>query len=206
MSIYNLSHLSQEHAQCVVGPIQDDEALVLYAIIKALRIKTVFEIGGLSGYSAKNFLQAVGPDGKVFTCDINPVPVLADNHCFIHKDAKRIKKEDLQGEKIELLFFDCHLYDVQMTLLRNLQKEKVVDDSLVIALHDTNTHPDKFVPWAYETRQGWVHQKDERKMVNDLAADGWQALCLHPTKEKHDDNLPFRHGLTIMKRFEPLMV
>ena len=70
MSEYNLSHLTQDSRQYVGGPIQDDEALVLYSIIKCMRIKTVLETGGDSGYSAKNFTEAVGPDGLVFCCDI----------------------------------------------------------------------------------------------------------------------------------------
>jgi hypothetical protein len=205
-SIYSLSHLSQGNKQDVMGPVQDDEALVLYAIVRALRINTVLEIGGLSGYSAQNFLQAVGDNGKVFTCDINPMTQLADNHFFIHKDAAKITKEDLHGVKVELLFFDCHLYDVQMDLLKTLERDKMVDNNLIIALHDTNTHPQQFVPWAYETSQGWVHQKAERMMVNELIGRGWQAICLHPSQDKYESSFPFRHGLTIMKRFQPLSV
>lgn len=189
-----------------MGPIQDDEALVLYAIVRALRIKTVLEIGGLSGYSAQNFLEAVGDNGRVFTCDINPMEKLANNHFFIHKDAAKITKEDLHGLKIELLFFDCHLYDVQMGLLEVLERDEMIDNDLIIALHDTNTHPQQFVPWAYQVSQGWVHQKDERMMVNKLAGRGWQSICLHPSQDKHNSSFPYRHGLTIMKRFQPLDV
>jgi hypothetical protein len=205
-SIYSLSHLSQGSKQDVMGPIQDDEALVLYAIVRALRIKTVLEIGGLSGYSAQNFLEAVGDNGRVFTCDINPMEKLANNHFFIHKDAAKVTKEDLHGLKIELLFFDCHLYDVQMGLLEVLERDEMIDNDLIIALHDTNTHPQQFVPWAYQVSQGWVHQKDERMMVNKLAGRGWQSICLHPSQDKHNSSFPYRHGLTIMKRFQPLDV
>jgi len=205
-SIYNLAHLSQGTKQDVMGPVQDDEALVLYAIVRALRIKTVLEIGGLSGYSAQNFLEAVGDNGRVFTCDINPMEKLANNHFFIHKDAAKITKEDLHGLKIELLFFDCHLYDVQMGLLEVLERDEMIDNDLIIALHDTNTHPQQFVPWAYQVSQGWVHQKDERMMVNKLAGRGWQSICLHPSQDKHNSSFPYRHGLTIMKRFQPLDV
>ena len=56
---YDLSHLSQPENQNVSGPIQDDEALFLYSIIRGCRLERILEIGGLSGYSAKNFLQAL---------------------------------------------------------------------------------------------------------------------------------------------------
>lgn len=82
---YDLDHLTQDNNQVVVGPIQDDEALFLYSIIVGMKLKTVFEIGGLSGYSATNFLAAVGETGKVFTVDINPVQSKGKNHICIQK-------------------------------------------------------------------------------------------------------------------------
>ena len=56
---YDLNHLTQEDNQIVVGPIQDDEALFLYSLIRVKRIKCVLEIGGLNGYSSINFIKAM---------------------------------------------------------------------------------------------------------------------------------------------------
>lgn len=206
MTVYSLSHLTQSSRQDVCGPIQDDEALLLYAVIKAMRIGTVLEIGGLSGYSARNFVQAVGSSGKVFTCDINPVPRVADNHFFIHKNVLHLTADDLAGEIIELLFFDCHEYDVQMQALDRLASSNMLSDRCIIALHDTNTHPSKVVDWSYLTSDGYVHQPVERKMVNALVKRGWHALCFHPSPSKHNEDFPYRHGLTIMSRFQELVV
>ena len=86
MVTYNLEHLTQEDRQEVSGPIQDDEALFMYAIIRGMQIETVLEIGGLNGYSARNFLAAVGPEGTVFTCDVNPVAQIANNHVVLIKN------------------------------------------------------------------------------------------------------------------------
>ncbi len=71
---YDLSHLTQRPNQAVSGPIQDDEALFLFALIRVMLVRRVLEIGGLSGYSATNFTKAVGPLGVVYTIDIRPVP------------------------------------------------------------------------------------------------------------------------------------
>lgn len=49
MVIYNLEHLTQEDRQEVSGPIQDDEALFMFAIIRGMQIETVLEIVGLNG-------------------------------------------------------------------------------------------------------------------------------------------------------------
>lgn len=43
---YDLSHLTQSKEQDVWGSVQDDEALLLFATIKVMKINTVFEIGG----------------------------------------------------------------------------------------------------------------------------------------------------------------
>jgi predicted O-methyltransferase YrrM len=55
----NLIHLTQDVNQQVGGPIQDDEALMLFAVVRGCRFKRILEIGGLFGYSAKNFCEAV---------------------------------------------------------------------------------------------------------------------------------------------------
>ena len=78
------------------------------------RLRTVLELGGLNGYSATNFLRAVGPDGIVVTVDLNPVAQLAPNHVVLHKDARHLSASDLPPH-IDLVFFDCHDYDVQIT-------------------------------------------------------------------------------------------
>ncbi len=199
---YNLSHLTQEDNQKVGGPIQDDEALFLYSLIKGMRIKTVFEIGGLFGYSAKNFLEAVGEDGFVFTCDINPVPMIDKNHIFLHKNALDITKDDFDGKIIELMFFDCHDYDVQMKVFENFSEHNIINDDTVLVFHDTNTHPQKFFDFAYETEEGWIHQTAERRMVNTLYDRGWNPFCLHTKHSKHSPKFPYRHGITVMTKFE----
>lgn len=62
--------------------LQDDEALFLYSIVYGMRMSSVLEIGGLRGYSAQNFLQAMKPtQGELawmglvalFSCDSSPL-------------------------------------------------------------------------------------------------------------------------------------
>ena len=104
---YNLSHLSQPENQDVWGPIQDDEALFLYSIIRGCRLERILEIGGLSGYSANNFLQALSfnKNGVLYTCDINPVPVLAKNHIVIIKNALDLTIDELGNKPLDMVFF-----------------------------------------------------------------------------------------------------
>ena len=103
---YDLSHLTQGPGQIVVGPIQDDETLFLYSIIRGNRLTRIFEIGSLNGYSAKNFCAALAytPKGVLYTCDINPVPKLASNHIIITKDARFVTATDVENNLLDLIF------------------------------------------------------------------------------------------------------
>jgi hypothetical protein len=203
---YTLTHLTQDASQKVSGPIQDDEALLLFSVIRCMRIKTVVEVGGLSGYSALNFCEAVGRDGIVITLDLVDVPKVAPNHRVIVGDARNLRRADYGFEHIDLLFLDCHDYDVQMNLLNVLIDERLIDDDTVIALHDTNVHPYQSVNFAYRIPEGWVHQPVERRMVNDLHRAGYEAICFHTRSDQHDETMPYRHGVTLLKRFKTLGV
>lgn len=206
MVSYDLSHLNQADDEAVLGPVQDTEALFLYSIVRGMRMRRVLEIGGLSGYSAKNFLAALPADGVVYTVDIAPVPRVSFNHRVIVKDARTLDAADVDDEELDMIFFDCHEYDVQMTLFDRLASRGIITDSTVLALHDTNVHPFKSVPWAYEIGDGgWVHQRAERDMVNELVRRGYHAFNLHTPIDRHDETMPYRHGVTIAQKFRPLI-
>jgi len=206
MVTYDLSHLTQEPAQSVLGPVQDDECLILYALIKCMRLSRILELGGLDGYSAKNFLQAVGECGTVYTCDLNPVPCLAPNHKTLVKNCLHITPEDLDDQPLDLVFFDCH-DDVQKTIFDRLVELNLITDATIIALHDTGLHfapYNALCPWGEPVDTipgGFCHQRVERDMVNWLKEEkGYDVLNFHTTVEKHSDAFPFRHGLTICQK------
>jgi hypothetical protein len=198
---YNLEHLTQDVDQTLLGPIQDDEALLLFSIIKTMRLKNIIEIGGLSGYSAKNFLAAVDT-GKVYTIDINPVKKISQNHIVIEKDCRYITRDDI-SENIDLIFFDAHVYDEQIIFFNALREHQLIDDNVVLAFHDTNLHPRKICESYYiESEKGWCHQPVERKLVNYFKGLNFDAICFHTTMD--ESSISFRHGITIMKKFKHL--
>ncbi len=208
---YQIDHLVQGADQRVGGPIQDDEALVMYALVRSMRMRRVLEVGGLSGYSARNFLVALGDetDAAVYTCDLDPVSSQAPHHHVLTKDCGQITLEDLHHKPLDLIFFDAHVLEPQLALLARLEAAGLLLPRTVLALHDTNLHPCKTAPWSYpivdtDGASGHVHQAVERRMVNTLQRAGWQALCLHMGGERSDPRLPVRHGLTLMQRFTPL--
>jgi predicted O-methyltransferase YrrM len=206
---YDFSHLVQPPEQDVGGPIQDDEALALYALVRTMRIRRVLEIGGLSGYSARNFLAALSWDTEtaVYTVDLDPVASQAANHFTIRKDVGLLEPRDLHDKPLDLVFFDAHVYDAQMEMFLRLRRFGLITDATVIALHDTGLHPRRSAPWSYpvadsDGQHGWVHQDVERRMVNSLRRDfGYDAICLHTPLNRNDERLPFRHGVTVMKKY-----
>jgi len=188
---YELNHLTQDTRR-VAGPIQDDEALLLYAFIRCSGAKVILEVGGQTGYSAKNFLAAVGSDGKVYTVDVNPVPKLGENHIFIQSN---IVDLDLEGiPKCDLVFYDAHAYKEQYEFHKKASESKVIDDSTTIVCHDTGLHSQQFVGWSVPHGSHWMHQSAERMLVRKLCEDGYQAIHVHD-----DDSSEPRHGLTILQ-------
>ncbi len=197
---YNLEHLTQTNDQWVCGPLQDDEALFLFALIRCMRVKTVLELGGLDGYSAINFIKAVGHEGRVYTVDIHPVERRAHNHICIQKDCRALTSDDVP-EQIDLVFYDCHVFEAQMAMHQSLIRQRVITDRTVLALHDTNLHPGPIMDSnAKQVEGGYVHQAVERMMVNVLRNEGYEALNLHTRPEQHDETLRLRHGLTVLTK------
>lgn len=206
MSKYDLSHLTQDATQNVWGPIQDDEALFLYSIIRGCRMSRILEIGGLSGYSAKNFLKAVeygGNPGVVYTCDINTVPKLADNHVTIIKNALHLTSAEIGDKPVDMVFFDCHDW-VQMEIYKRFVQQNIINDTTVIALHDTNLH---YSPWGRHgkfipSENGYAHQPIEREMTNIFKDMGYDIFSISTDASKHSEKFPIRHGITVCRKFK----
>lgn len=207
---YNISHLDQPDNQNVSGPIQDDEALFLYSIVRGCRLSYILEIGGLDGYSARNFLQAMDyPRNEnekymMYTCDTNPVVAINDHHKVIIKDAIHLTPEDLDNNQLDMVFYDCHDM-VQLNIHNILLSKNIITDNTIIALHDTNLHydphqhPDSIFN---EIEKGFAHQTIERKIVNIFKKMGYDVFNIQTDASKHSDLFPVRHGISICRKFK----
>lgn len=213
---YDLSHLTQNDDQCAPGPIQDDEALLFFALIRVTRIRRVVEFGSVPGYSAKNFIAAIGDTGHVYSVDWGedgPTPKVADNHVVITKNVADVEPEDLGNEPIDLLFFDCHAYEASLCAFQKLRRAGIITDKTIFAFHDTNLWPTKDSPnitgaeWpeiAYEVEGGFVFCPPERQLVNDFKEMGYDVLNLGTDKSAHGPDFPYRCGLSIACKFVKL--
>lgn len=215
MVAYDLRHLTQADEQSNPGPIQDDEALLLFALIRVTRIKRILELGSAYGYSAANFCAAIGDHGTVYSVSIPEVcPKLADNHVVFHKDIVDLTPEDLGGEPIDLVFFDCHAYEAELCVFQRLRRAAVITDKTILVFHDTNLWPTRNAvnvenapDWptlCYEVEGGWVFCPPERQLVNDFKEMGYDILNLGTDRSVHGPHLPYRCGLSIARKFYPL--
>jgi len=205
---YNLSHLIQNEDQNVSGPIQDDEALFLYSIIRGCRIERILEIGGGNGDSAINFLHALSysKNGILYTCDLYPVPVFGENHKVIVKNALHMTIDEIDNKPLDLIFFDCHDM-VQLEIYNKFVDNKIINDNTILALHDTNLH---YPPYQHcgvyiEKENGYAHQPVERHMVNVFKLLGYDIFSISTDHTKHSPDFPVRHGMTVCRKFKMLL-
>lgn len=206
MSTYDLSHLTQPDPQVLIGPIQDDEALFLYAVVRGVRCDRILEVGGYEGYSARNFLAAMSERGVLYTVELSPMASVAPNHRVITKDCALVNAADVGGLPLDLVFYDAHVYGAQMDMHFQLVRQGIITDATIIALHDTNLHPRQVLDFAYPVEGGWVHQPVERRMVNDFKRMNYSAFSLHPPLSRHDEEFPMRHGLTVLQKHQDLKI
>lgn len=203
---YDLRHLTAK-SQDVCGPIQDDEALFIFALVQAMRLRNIAEIGGQTGYSARNFIAAMQKSSQptmLYTIDLDPVQQVAPNHKVIQKDARLVLPADFNHAPLDLIFFDCHEYLVQMALYRRLVRHGIINNSTVILLHDTDVwYLDRPPSWCDLRHLGFnstgpiIHQPAERRMVNTFKDAGYNVFNLHTRKEMLTADLVVRHGLTV---------
>lgn len=72
------TYRSMEFPNMVVGPL---EGAFLKMMARVVQAKRVLEVGTFTGYSALCFAEALPPDGRVITCDIDAQSVaLAKTH------------------------------------------------------------------------------------------------------------------------------
>jgi predicted O-methyltransferase YrrM len=208
----NLQHLQNNDKfdyprQLVAGPMQADEMLVLFAMVRTSFVRRVLEIGGWKGDSAYNWLEALRckNDATVYTVDRRVVPRHdhpAVTHKTILKDAATLVLVDIDNEPIDLLLLDCHAYEASQHIFNAVIGNNLLSRNGFIVLHDTGLHPKKF-KWPFwpgaqiPTDQGIIHQPVERLLADwiPLQDCSFQRISFH-----HDDRYAPRHGMTILQR------
>jgi predicted O-methyltransferase YrrM len=201
---YDLSHLNQDGNQYVGGSIQDDEALLLYSLIRCSLIKRILESGAGIGYSAKNFLQATSifEDSIVYSVDINIKRFLQQDpkrHKSIIKSINLLEPDDVDNLPLDLVFFDSHKFNLEIEFFNKFYEKKIITDDTIICIHDTNLSPIPLTKTSKKIDNGWVFGKD-RRLVNFFIKTGYKIFNIHTNMDRHNSQLPFRNGLTLCQK------
>ncbi len=212
---YDLAHLALVPEEDAYGPLQRDEALLLYGLVRTTRPAVIVEMGFFIGDSALNFLQALPPTSRVHSFDIAdhatgyaamfPHP----NFTYHRKSQDEITPGDVGHASVDLVFLDAS-HDLELNRRTFERLQEVVSDDAIIVVHDTGTwHPSMIYhqDWAarYPERrvsdQEYLHEPDERAFVNWVRETypEYAQIHLHTTRV-------LRHGLTLLQRSRRLSV
>lgn len=212
----NISHLAPFREEDAVGPVQRDEAVLLYGAVRAIRPKTVVEIGFLVGDSAFNFLRAMDDDAKLYSFDISPKAQELARELFSHDRRFRfgllsqdeITERDIDGRNIDMLFLDAS-HDLALNQRTFEAIESLLAPRALVAIHDTGAWGEDAIssPAAGPLPAGWVadeggrwvdggyaHQPEEREFVNWIAETRPQFSQIH-----FHCTSTLRHGLTMLQ-------
>lgn len=179
--MHDLSHLTNG-ANVVMGPVHDDEALLLYAWLKATGARRVLELGGLGGYSARNFLAA-GCD--VVTAEQHHLDRQGPRHTVLRIDCGRVV--DYVEGRFDMVLFDAHDLDAELRAFVTLRDNRCIDERTVLVVHDTGWHEEQLLPHAEHTDYGWLHCPVAHKVRDALVDSGCREVFL-----------PTFHGMSLL--------
>lgn len=199
--------------ETVWGPIQRDEALLLFGLLRTIRPQTVVEFDFLYGRSALNFLLALDADARLYSFDITDqaASLAADRFAHDRRFTYRAKSQadfepaDVDGRPVDFVFLDA-VHDLELNIETFRRLEPVLSGDAIVAVHDTGTVPRRLMPeghWLLDTSENWVGdeyegQPGERAFVNWVFEQGGYAQ-LHAHSRR-----TVRCGLTLIQRAEPL--
>ncbi|HRC86907.1 MAG TPA: class I SAM-dependent methyltransferase [Thermoanaerobaculia bacterium] len=214
-----LGHLAFFHEEEALGPIQREEALLLFALVRVLRPALVVELGFHRGHSALNFVAALDPGARLVSFDIaESARELAEGYLgglpgfrYIHKSQTDLSASDFDGQKIDLVLLDA-AHDVELNQRAYRALEPCLAPGAVIAVHDTgvwqrSTMRPSHHERARERPAGWFDAEqyqpwpEERQFVNWLRQAHPELAQLHLHSER-----TVRHGLTLLQRSEALPI
>jgi predicted O-methyltransferase YrrM len=209
---YDLAHL-RVYLDAPIGPVQRDEALFLYALIKVIRPSVVAEIGFLAGQSAFNFLQALDDGAMLYSFDISEKSeaIAADafgdrsDFRFRRRSQDEITSADVDGRLVDLVFLDAS-HDLELNQRTFAQLLPLLAPRAIVAVHDTGTWAvDRMLPSHRSVTatepHGWLsssefqHRREERLFMNWIAEEHPEFAQLH----LHTLST-LRHGLTLLQR------
>jgi predicted O-methyltransferase YrrM len=207
----DISHLTIL-SEVADGPVQREEALLLYGLLRVVRPRTVVEIGFYKGDSALNFLCALGADARLYSIDIHGAERARNSFghdprfTFRTRSQDELTREDIDGREADFVFLDAsHELDLNQRTFSRLLPLMAPD--AILAVHDTGTVPRQFLPsdhYFFQSTVGWIG--DEREVMPDERAFSNWLLDEHPefAQIHFHSRQTLRCGITVLQRSAPL--
>ncbi len=208
-----MSHLLSYREDDAIGPLQRDEAIALFGIVRTLRPETVVEFGFFHGHSAFNFLKALPPDARLFSYDIDADSAqraktefdFDPRFRFIGKSQTDFEPADIGGREIDFAFFDAaHELDLNQETFRRILPHLAAEAT--VAVHDTGLWPRRHfraihhefaseMPGEWRDDDLYAHQPGERAFIDWIVTQHpeFSALHFHSTRT-------LRHGFSLLQR------
>jgi predicted O-methyltransferase YrrM len=196
---YDLKHLNQDPNTAVFGPLQDDESLLLFGILKTTRPSIVLEFGSNNGHSSFNLLKALDNDAKLYSYDIQMFNSKSQNDPrfkFYQKSHSDFIVSDLiDNRKIDFVLIDYSNFETMKIGFNKIINH--MSPNGIIAVHNTGLHFNEADKCScdFDNFCGGLHQIETRLFVNWILENQteWQTINLHSFKI-------WRHGLTLFQR------
>lgn len=171
-----------------LGRIQDEDVLLLQAVIKMTCPVQLVELGYLNGYSTKKILEVMRNDAHLTSYDNSLKESAIKDERFTFKNQSQTECNEKQ---IEFIFFDAsHDFDINKETFNKLD----LADKAIIAVHDTGLWNERVLDTGgYWIGKGYAHRPGEIQFVEWLKEKGYNAIDFHTLKET-------RHGMTLLQK------
>ncbi|MES2659837.1 MAG: class I SAM-dependent methyltransferase [Verrucomicrobiota bacterium] len=208
-----MSHLLSYRENDAIGPLQRDEAIALFGIVRTLRPKTLVEFGFFHGHSAFNFLQAMTDDARLFSYDIDGDSIrrarteftFDRRFTFIGKSQTEFAPGDIGNREIDFVFFDAaHELELNIETFNRIAPHLAAE--AMVAVHDTGLwNRSHFAPihetftreypGVWKSGDLYAHQPGERAFIEWVLENHPEFTAIH----FHSTNT-LRHGFSLLQR------
>lgn len=207
MTPYNTQFLST-YNDYTLGPIQQDEALFLYALCKMVRPQIVLEIGCLIGQSLRVWINAGVPFiyavDAVISDEVKELRRGQGSNGMMCLEQDMCEPIDFVRGIPDLVFIDAsHVFEHNKAVVNSLVN--VLGSGALVIFHDTGhwrgLHVTKDMQWFLDTYGGYwdeelmahVHHPGEKETIAWISKNTkWERIDLWTTEVA-------RYGLTIFQ-------
>ena len=161
-----------------IGPIQNEDVLLIQAVIKMTCPSVLVELGYLNGFSTRKILEVMREDAHLTSYDNTVINSNITDARFTFKNKSQTEVDE---KNIDFIFFDAsHNLDLNKETL--LKVEKTLNKNAIIAIHDTGIWNEMVMDTGgYWVKDGYVHRPDEREFVKWLKEKGFNIINLGTT-------------------------